>query len=126
VVIPETYQDADDGSPRAQEERVARQTGGKRQRASGATIYEKGDVDTKGAFLVECKKTQRQSISVKWEWLTKISLEAEQVQKHPALAIEIQGGRRDSRTFGCERDWVCIPMRVFRHFVEESKVDGSI
>jgi hypothetical protein len=88
-------------------------------------MYAKGDVDTRGGFLVECKKTAAASISITWKWLTKISKEAEQAGKHPALAIEIQGGRRNSSIFGCERDWICIPMRVFQQFMETGKSDES-
>ncbi len=110
------YFQTDDGTPTAQENRVARKVDGKRQAGSGASDYAKGDVDAK-EFLVECKKTEKGSLRVTKKWLNKISLEANGVQKWPALAIEIQGGPDEPM---CDRDWVAIPARVFRKLTEGS------
>lgn len=62
---------------KAQEARVAKTTGGKRQPNSGATMFRKGDVVTDD-FLVECKTatTERSSFSIKKEWLDKLREEA--------------------------------------------------
>jgi len=57
-----------------------------------------------------CKQTIHASLSVKWAWLTKITREASALQKEPALAIEIQGGKSDPL---CDRDWVLITARTF-------------
>lgn len=106
----------DDGTPTAQENRVAVSVGGKRQRGSGSSIYAKGDVIQSGGaydldrFLIECKKTVHASLSVKGAWLDKVTKEAMAAGKEPALAIEIQG--MDSNC--AERDWVAVPMSVFR------------
>jgi Holliday junction resolvase len=111
---PSRYVKTDDGTPRAQEERIARRTGGKRVGGSGASMYSKGDVRDVTAsdveFLVECKQTIHASISVKWEWLRKITAEANAVQKEPMLTIEIKGGQKDPLV---DRDWVMVPARVF-------------
>jgi hypothetical protein len=63
--------------------------------------------------LIEAKQTKKASISIKWDWLKKISREAEDNNCEPALAIEIKGGEFDSTT---DRDWVMIPARVFEEF----------
>lgn len=109
-----------EGTPTDQENRIAERLGGKRVSGSGASPYSKGDVRDVDAvtedgeqmkFLIECKKTKCASLSVKWEWLTKISGEADDKGGHePALAIEIQGGLNDPRT---DRDWVLLPVRTF-------------
>ena len=110
-----------DGTPTEQEDRIARITGGKRVMGSGASDYSKGDVrDVQIGeidFLLECKKTSKKSISIKWDWLKKISKEADEQECEPGLAFEIQGGDNDPIA---ERDWIAIPVRVF----EKIKNDG--
>jgi hypothetical protein len=104
----------DDMSPTDQEHRVADRLGGKRVCGSGASMYSKGDVrdvpSFVGTFLVECKKTEKASIGVKWSWLKKITNEAFAKECYPALSIEIQGGEDDPVV---DRDWIMVPMRVF-------------
>ena len=60
-----------------QEKRIASNLKGKMQPNSGATRFSKGDVKSE-LFLIECKTmtTERESISIKKEWLTKIKQEA--------------------------------------------------
>lgn len=112
---PQRYIETDDGSPTAQEHRVARKTGGKRVGGSGSHPMSKSDVrDVPGGgygFQVECKKTEHASIRITKKWLDKICREANAVQKWPALAIEIQGGEEDPLGV---RDWIMIPARVFQ------------
>lgn len=108
-------------SPREQEESVARHLNGKRQAGSGSSIYAKGDVIQRTTnahdldkFLIECKQTVHASLSVKGEWLSKITREAMAAGKEPALAIEIKG--HDDPT--TEAHWVAVPMSVFRRILE--------
>lgn len=58
-----------------QEKSVSKAVGGKVQKNSGATVFDKGDVITSGknSFLLECKtKTSAsESISIKKEWFEK-------------------------------------------------------
>lgn len=97
------------GTPTEQEFRVAGSLSGHRQRGSGASDYAKGDVKTDD-FLIECKQTEKKSLSVKGEWLSKITREAMAAGKLPALSIEIKGtGDRL-----VEHDWVAVPMSVFK------------
>lgn len=107
------------GTPRQQEERVASRVGGRRQRGSGASDYAKGDVKAED-FLIECKQTEKASLSVKGEWLSKITREAMAAGKSPALSIEIKG--IDDGLV--EHDWVAVPMSVFRRLLAAS-ADGS-
>ena len=109
-------------SPRDQEESVARSLKGKRQAGSGSSIYAKGDVlqRTNGShdldrFLVECKQTVHASLSVKGEWLAKITKEAMAAGKEPALAIEIKGHEDPV----LEAHWVAIPMSVFKRLFDK-------
>jgi hypothetical protein len=110
------------GSPREQEEAVARHLNGKRQAGSGSSIYAKGDVIQRSnaahsldKFLVECKQTIHASLSIKGEWLSKITREAAAAGKEPALSIEIRGND-DPVT---EAHWVAVPMSVFKRLVDE-------
>lgn len=67
---------------RKQEETVATQIGGKTTPNSGATPYRKGDVSSKD-WLMECKTcmTNKQSFSIKKQWLQNIREEAKQQGK---------------------------------------------
>lgn len=60
-----------------QEESVAKATGGRRSKNSGATMFDKSDVST-DKFNLECKtKTSHsESISIKKEWFVKNKEEA--------------------------------------------------
>jgi len=119
---PNKYLPKGDGTPGEQEKTIADRLGGKRVAGSGASIYSKGDVrdvDASGSdenieFLLECKQTKHASLRVKWEWLTKITREANAVQKEPALVMEIQGGKMDPL---CDRQWIAVPVRVFERLV---------
>jgi hypothetical protein len=63
-----------------QETAVAKSVGGKVQKNSGATLFDKGDVIVSGknGFLLECKTktTPSESISIKKEWFEKNKQEA--------------------------------------------------
>ena len=92
------------------------------QPGSGSSIYAKGDViqRTKNAhdldrFLIECKQTVHASLSVKGEWLSKITREAMAAGKEPALAIEIKG--HDDAAL--EPHWVAIPLSVFKRLFDK-------
>lgn len=108
----QVYFESDDGTPRAQEERIASAVGGRRVPASGASPFSKGDV-SQDRFLIECKQTVAASLSVKQAWLEKITGEAEAQGKYPALSLEIQGGERRL----AERDWIAVPRSVFQRLL---------
>lgn len=105
------------GKSRRQEDRVAKGLGGRRQPASGALPIPslKGDIQ-EDSFLIEAKRTNAKSLSVKAEWLMKIEAEAEAVGKLPALSIEIGGMLPIT-----ERDWCMVPMSVFKALLDKGK-----
>lgn len=77
-----------------QEQSVAKAVGGKQVSNSGATPFHKGDVSTKN-ILIECKTstTEKQSFSIKKEWLVKNDEEAFAMGKfYSALAFDFGDG----------------------------------
>ena len=92
----------------SQERRLARDTGGREQPRSGAHPILKGDVDA-GTLLIEAKWTSKLSMSIKQDWLVKITREAQALDgKTPALAIEFQNMPPD-----VPRDWIMLPKAAF-------------
>jgi len=97
------------------ENHVASVFGGRRQPGSGSTPFNKGDViankqiglwlDVSGT-LSECKATKKDSITVKKEWLVKLTAEARAVNSIPLLSLRFDSIPDMS---GTERDWVAIP-----------------
>lgn len=65
-----------------QEQAVAKSINGKKQSNSGASTWQKGDVEN-SHFLVECKTTikPKKSFSIKQEWLEKIAEESISMRK---------------------------------------------
>lgn len=89
-----------------QEKAVAKKVGGKQVANSGATTFNKGDVNTDN-WLFECKTTTewKASFAIKQEWLVKNREEAYAMGKdHNALVFDYEpGGKRyyviDEKTF---------------------------
>ena len=73
---------------RRQEKVLSRRFQGKLQVGSGNKSFHKGDVKTK-VYLMEAKRTDKDSMILKGEWLRKIRSEAFRYGKIPTLAIEI-------------------------------------
>jgi len=76
---------------RPSEKNTAKRLGGRLTPASGAVEGAKGDI-VLDDFLVEAKSTIKNSISLKLDWLLKITGEARKVGKTPALAITFTTG----------------------------------
>lgn len=79
-----------------QEKQVAKAVGGKQVANSGATAFNKGDVQTDN-FLIECKTStsEKQSFTVKREWLEKNAEERFAMGKdYSALAFDFGAGER--------------------------------
>lgn len=112
-------------TPQEQEKTVAKTLGGRAQPGSGSSDYAKGDVlqGVKGAvfrfnrFLIECKQTIHASIRIEGKWLAKITREAQQAGREPALHFEIHGCDDPM----VEREWVAVPMSVFRRLFEDEE-----
>lgn len=81
---------------RAQEKRDALAYGGRVQAGSGCGTFKKGDVRTDD-LLIENKRTDKQQMTIKAEWLDKIRNEALTEGRTPVVGIEIAG-----------REWVLL------------------
>jgi len=110
--------------PRRHERDTAKALGGRRQPGSGSMKTAKGDVRdvASGAFefLVECKRTKNQTLTVQGNWLNKITSEAGVLE--PALAIrfdpEVLSHLTKPGQATAEADWVAIPRSVFRRMLD--------
>ena len=101
----------------SQETRVAGMASGRRVRGSGSKPHARGDARwDKFGILLECKRTEKKSISIKGEVLDKIVAEAFANGKTPALAIEVDG-----------KDWVAMPADVVVRICEKAleRVEGE-
>lgn len=112
--------------PKAHERKVASAIGGRIQPGSGAFDSHKGDALREGGkfpLLVECKRTSEQkTLSVKAEWLGKITREAMSRNRYPALSIEFDDEVMAAEAAGrvpAETTWIALPMSVFRALFEE-------
>lgn len=75
----------------AQEKRVAKAIGGRRQPQSGAGVFAKNDVRSE-RYLVECKRTNNRSqITVKLSDLAQVEREAALDGRMPVMQLEIGG-----------------------------------
>lgn len=87
-----------------QEQTLAEDTGGSRQKGSGSQAHAKGDVRLRGHFRVESKQTIKNSIGIKRFWLDKIRSECD-TGESPALDVEFL----EKGTLRQEDRWVMIP-----------------
>ena len=103
------------------ETRIAKSLGGKRLPQSGAKRFSKwlpssvtagGDLTTDN-LLIEHKRAEPEtkSISVKREWLLKVSEGAERMAKVPAMVLTFE----DSKGF--EGDWLMVPLSAARNLL---------
>lgn len=94
------------------ERNLAKRLKGRPTVSSGAKEHDKGDVDL-GNYLLECKATEAASISIKLDWLAKISRESLCVNKLPALAIQFMEDGRLHRN----GSWVMIREDDFNDYL---------
>jgi hypothetical protein len=67
-------------------------------------------------YLIEHKATENRSLSVKYDWLSKITRLASAEGKRAALQISFVSG--DGRPISGDASWVMIPVNVFRELTE--------
>ena len=96
------------------EKKTAKRLGGQARAGSGAIEGYKGDI-TLDDYLVENKTTVNKSISLKQEWLDKISREARAEGRIPALAIQFVDQAGNSAQHG---RWVMIPENDFSELID--------
>lgn len=96
-----------------QEEFVASYLGGKRTPRSGAGIRSKGDVMTPNA-LIECKTSmvEKDSFTVKREWLTKMQRERFEDRKEFAFLVQNFGGK------GNQDNYVVMRIEDFKKLMD--------
>lgn len=92
---------------RLSETRLAKDIGAQLRPASGAVEGIKGDMITK-THLIEAKSTTGRSISVQHAWLGKITKEARDQNKRPALALSFTNENGKPAPAG---HWVAIPLQ---------------
>lgn len=96
------------------EKKAAKRLGARLTFASGSLDFQKGDFSTRD-FLFENKSTVARSLSVKLDWLEKISTEAHPKLLYPAVSIQFVTGDGSPRKDGA---WVLIPEWAFKELVE--------
>jgi hypothetical protein len=101
-----------------QEEDAALVVGGRRHPGSGAFTGLKSDASGKD-FQVECKQTEKRSLSLKAEWLEKINREAMGRGKEPMLHMRFLSMDPDT-----PQDWVCVPEIVWRKLCQSQDTES--
>ena len=99
------------------ERKTAKRLGGITRPGSGAVAGAKGDI-LLSDYLVENKSTEHKSLSIKLEWLDKISVEAREEGKAPALSIQFVDKAGNSLRHA---RWVMIPEDEFNEFLEAQR-----
>lgn len=100
------------------ERRAAKAIGGSRHAMSGAGERQKGDLSNE-LVVAEHKYTGKASLSLKREWLEKVSIEALAVGKTPAFAFTFTDWD-DAKLV--PKDWIAMPASFFRELME--RADG--
>lgn len=95
------------------EKKTSSRLGVRKNPGSGAIEGLKGDL-TADDFLIENKSTEHRSMSVKLEWLEKISREARQVGRSPALTIQFVDKLGNPVPYG---RWALIPEDEFKDVI---------
>jgi len=138
MAIPRFLQDVIDGKtardrkPKRHEKSTAKALGGRTQPGSGAKAGFKGDVRDVATplteFLVECKRTEDQSLRVQARWLNKITTEAG-LDREPALAIQFEPTVLRKLTepgqMTAEADWVAVPRGAFKRLLDAAGVEEA-
>jgi hypothetical protein len=97
------------------EKDIADDLGGYRQPASGALEGMKGDVKLEN-FLIDSKETETNSLILSSKELTKITREARECGRDPAIVATIH-----KLPVTVAKEWVLIPMDVFAQMLDEVK-----
>jgi hypothetical protein len=91
-----------------QEDRIAHDIKGRRQKASGSMPHAKGDVRKRGSMRVEAKYTTGRSFTIKYDELVKIRSECTG-DETPAFQFTFMD--RDRKPID---EWVAVPYSVWR------------
>lgn len=96
------------------EKRTAKRFDTKPRAGSGSIEGYKGDISLE-SFLVENKCTEHKSISLKYDWLHKITEEALAEGRDAALSLQFVD--LTGTPIAQDAKWVMIPERVFKELV---------
>jgi len=91
-----------------QEDRFAKELGGKRNKGSGSWKFRPGDAKTTHELL-ETKTTTKQSYRLHTDELKQITEEASRSLRTPLFGVTFE-----QAPFGVEKDWVVVPLSVWR------------
>jgi hypothetical protein len=113
---------------KAQEEFIAKNTGGRRSPSSGAWIYDDGDVDA-DHYIIECKlsgnpEKPAKSISLKLSDFEKVFDEAMLNKKSPAMALRIYNPESILADHKGNVDFVCVTLKEWKSLLWEANLDG--
>jgi hypothetical protein len=104
-----------------QEQRLADDLGGRKQKGSGSKRFNKGDVRMP-ELLTEAKRTDKRSISIKLEYVRKITEEAQAYGLIPAVAVEWgftpDDAIEEKKFRSVERDWVLVPASFLKELLD--------
>ena len=105
------------------ETRLGKRMGGRRLPRSGGMPWSKWDKTTAGGDVstpdlhIEHKRTDCDSMSLKKDWLVKVSEGARRVAKDPAVIITFE--KKGSKP----EDWILVPLEVLERL--QKKAGGS-
>jgi hypothetical protein len=105
------------GHGRLSEKIQARKMGARLTPASGALQGAKSDATLKN-FRMEMKSTVHESLSVKLDWLKKISEEALPLNQIPALSLSFVTPEGKPQTL-TNAEWVAIPRWAFQELLDD-------
>jgi hypothetical protein len=106
------------GNPgKKSEKKVAKKMGARLHPNSGAMRGAKSDASM-GAFRLEMKSTQTQTMALDLAWLVKIAQEALAHSQSPAVVLSFTdpGGTPRMRQFA---EWVVMPLALFKEITHE-------
>jgi hypothetical protein len=103
------------GHGKKSEKRVAKSLAARLTPASGALRGAKGDFKTE-VYLCEAKSTVKTSLPIELAWMVKISVEALNTGRVPAVALSFVTPDGSAKAYG---DWVAIPKHEFQRLTED-------
>lgn len=96
------------------EDHLAKTVEGKKTPASGA-LNKKGDVQT-STTIYEAKSTDSRSLSLKLDWLEKVTDEALRLGKKPILSIYFSGAE-----LPCQKQWFLVDEATYMEIFGDKK-----
>jgi hypothetical protein len=111
---------------RKEEKRIASRLGGRVQPGSGNRAWSKSDGTTAGGDLttkdlhLEHKRAEprTQTISIKREWLRKVTEGASRRMRIPAMGLTFEDAQ------GHAKDWVVLPLEFVERLLKMLEADG--